>query len=66
MSVESTDGNTCTCRWFVNGLAKTGEFVDRCLVPVIKSPPITHGKQKKLAAPETGSKYTEINEPDAY
>ena len=48
MSVENTEGNTCICRWFVNGQDKTGKFVDQCLVPVIRNPPVIHGKRKHL------------------
>lgn len=48
MSVEDIQGNTYVCRWFINGLAKTGKFVDQCLVPVVNKPPIIHGKRKEL------------------
>ena len=48
MSIEDVQSNICVCRWFVNGLAKTGKFVGQCLVPVVNKPPIIHGKRKEL------------------
>lgn len=50
MSVENTEGNTCVCRWFINGQAKTGKFVDQCLVLVVKTPPLIHRARKEFAA----------------
>lgn len=51
MSVEDIQGNTCVCRWFLNGLDKTGKFVDRCLVPAVKTTPLIHGKRQRDLAP---------------
>lgn len=42
MSVEDIQGNTCVCRWFINGIDKSGKFVDQCLVPVVRVPPVIH------------------------
>ena len=50
MSIEDVQGNTCICRWFVNGSDKTGKFVSQCLVPVDKTSLVIHGKREKLTA----------------
>jgi len=45
MCVEDIQGNACVCRWFVNGSDKSGRFVDQCLVPVVKTSLVIHGKR---------------------
>ena len=46
MSVESSKGKTYVCRWFVNGVAKTGTFTEECLEPAVRSQPlIIHGSR---------------------
>ena len=50
MSVEDIHGNTCVCRWFINGTDKTGTFVAQCLIPAVKIAPVIHGRRKDLTA----------------
>ena len=46
MSVEHAEGDSCVCRWFVNGVAKTSKFVAQCLEPVAKRSPVIYGKNR--------------------
>ncbi len=46
MSVESCEAKVYVCRWFVNGVAKTGTFTEDCLESSMSSRrPIIHGSR---------------------